>query len=111
MIIMTIILSTSPAQNESRMSASPDNDVFVNLAKTYSFSHATMHNSTPCSYYNYTFTDGITNGADWYPITGTADQLFLRSSPPHPPPPPPKKNPAKVVLKERWFLGFIYIEI
>ena len=81
MIIMTIILSTSPAQGEARMSASPDNDVFVYLAKTYSFSHATMHNSTPCSQDERPFPDGITNGADWYPVTGTADQPSLRSSP------------------------------
>ncbi len=34
-----------------------DDDVFRNLAKTYSFNHLTMRNS-PCGY----FADGITNG-------------------------------------------------
>ena len=36
-----------------------DDDVFRNLAKTYSFNHPTMRNS-PCKF----FKDGITNGGN-----------------------------------------------
>lgn len=42
-----------------------DNDVFVSMAKNYSYNNLIMRNA-PCEY----FQDGITNGADWYPIRG-----------------------------------------
>jgi len=43
--------------------ASPDDDVFRYIASIYSNAHATMHLSTE-------FTNGITNGADWYVLYG-----------------------------------------
>lgn len=47
----------------------PDDDTFKFLALTYSKSHQTMAimNGTECGDY---FIDGITNGADWYPVSG-----------------------------------------
>ena len=45
------------AQSVSTNTPTNDDDVFRNLAKTYSFNHLTMRNS-PCGY----FQDGITNG-------------------------------------------------
>ncbi|KAJ8373499.1 hypothetical protein SKAU_G00040790 [Synaphobranchus kaupii] len=50
-------------------SVSPDNDVFVHLAKTYSFSHTLMHKENNC-YESKDFKDGITNGFYWYPLSG-----------------------------------------
>lgn len=47
--------------------ASPDDNLFVHLAKTYSLNHKTMaKSSSPCgvSY----FEDGITNGNKWYQV-------------------------------------------
>lgn len=44
-------------------SAAPDDSVFKFLASTYSNKHRTMHDS-------WEFTDGITNGADWYVLYG-----------------------------------------
>ncbi|XP_015261200.1 PREDICTED: carboxypeptidase M [Gekko japonicus] len=46
-----------------------DNDFFVHLAKTYSTSHATMHNGKVCVIGDY-FPDGITNGFAWYKVEG-----------------------------------------
>lgn len=46
----------------------PDEDVFVHLSKTYSLTHPTMAKPLACPEYN--FTDGITNGAEWYALTG-----------------------------------------
>jgi Zinc carboxypeptidase len=43
--------------------ACPDDATFVFLARTYAAHHASMHNSTE-------FKDGITNGAQWYPVYG-----------------------------------------
>ena len=86
-LFMSTVFNTHPIlfmpteQDEARVSATQDNDVFVYLARTYSYSHATMRNSTPCAEDDDPFLDGITNGAGWYRITGTADQPSLRSSP------------------------------
>ena len=49
-------------------SKSPDDDIFIHLAKAYSFSHSTMHLGVVCG--GEGFTDGITNGANWYNIDG-----------------------------------------
>ncbi|XP_063048770.1 carboxypeptidase M, partial [Engraulis encrasicolus] len=49
-------------------SVTPDNDVFVHLAKTYSYSHAQMHRGNACSDSN--FPHGITNGYQWYALPG-----------------------------------------
>ena len=52
-------------------SKSKDDDVFRKLALTYSKAHAKMHRGDPCPGDTERHTDGITNGAFWYPITGT----------------------------------------
>ncbi|KAF5897149.1 carboxypeptidase M, partial [Clarias magur] len=56
-------------QEES--SITPDDDVFVHLAKTYSINHATMQKGNKCYDQGFKdFTDGITNGYSWYPLEG-----------------------------------------
>ena len=52
--------------------SSPDDDIFVTVAKVYSKTHPTMHNGDPqCPIQrSEKFADGITNGAAWYPISG-----------------------------------------
>ncbi|XP_051886320.1 carboxypeptidase M-like isoform X2 [Pristis pectinata] len=47
----------------------PDDDVFMYLAKNFSYNHATMYFGNECETTPY-FKDGITNGADWYPFRG-----------------------------------------
>ncbi|XP_053111994.1 carboxypeptidase M isoform X1 [Hemicordylus capensis] len=49
------------------ISKTPDNDVFVYLAKTYANNHATMYKGLACQDY---FPDGITNGFAWYSLKG-----------------------------------------
>lgn len=50
-------------------SRSPDDDVFIHLAKTYSFNHASMYKGTGCDS-KQTFPEGITNGYSWYQLEG-----------------------------------------
>ncbi|XP_039996431.1 carboxypeptidase M [Xiphias gladius] len=50
-------------------SVTPDDDVFVHLAKVYSHSHASMHRGDRCDD-STSFLEGITNGYQWYPLTG-----------------------------------------
>lgn len=50
-------------------SLSPDHDVFVHLAKVYSYNHSSMHHGHSC-YDTRPFPDGITNGYQWYPLAG-----------------------------------------
>ncbi|KAK1790587.1 hypothetical protein P4O66_014463 [Electrophorus voltai] len=50
-------------------SITPDNDVFVHLASTYSLSHRNMHKGNSCPD-SKDFTNGITNGYRWYPLRG-----------------------------------------
>ncbi|PSN43472.1 hypothetical protein C0J52_03215 [Blattella germanica] len=49
-------------------SASPDNDLFVQLAKVYASPHPLMRSGNACPPEH--FTDGITNGAFWYEVKG-----------------------------------------
>lgn len=56
-------------QGSSRESLSPDNDIFVYLAKLYAENHKTMTlTEFQCS--GDGFPDGITNGAFWYNVRG-----------------------------------------
>lgn len=49
-------------------SASPDDDIFRKISKVYSYAHTDMYKGyRQCGDQ---FTDGITNGAKWYPIYG-----------------------------------------
>uniref|UniRef100_A0A4W6FHU9 Carboxypeptidase M n=1 Tax=Lates calcarifer TaxID=8187 RepID=A0A4W6FHU9_LATCA len=50
-------------------SITPDDDVFVHLAKVYSHNHGSMHQGDSCND-NALFLDGITNGYQWYPLSG-----------------------------------------
>ncbi|XP_067345971.1 carboxypeptidase M isoform X1 [Channa argus] len=50
-------------------SVTPDNDVFVHLAKVYSHNHASMNTGNGCAETR-PFLDGVTNGYQWYPLPG-----------------------------------------
>uniref|UniRef100_A0A672FSD6 Carboxypeptidase M n=1 Tax=Salarias fasciatus TaxID=181472 RepID=A0A672FSD6_SALFA len=50
-------------------SVTPDDDVFVHLAKVYSFNHASMHRGDECQE-GRPFQGGVTNGYHWYPLAG-----------------------------------------
>lgn len=50
-------------------SITPDDDVFIHLAKVYSYNHATMHKGGRCPD-GVPFRDGITNGYQWYALPG-----------------------------------------
>ncbi|XP_075219947.1 carboxypeptidase D-like isoform X2 [Lycorma delicatula] len=54
----------------STPSLTPDDDVFRHLALTYSRNHPTMHQGLACKAGTPSFSQGITNGAAWYPLTG-----------------------------------------
>ncbi|XP_012674015.2 carboxypeptidase M [Clupea harengus] len=69
------VVASYPYDNSNRggelqegASVSPDNDVFIHLAKTYSYSHTQMHRGNACSDSN--FPHGITNGYQWYALPG-----------------------------------------
>ena len=62
-------------------SRSPDDDIFIQLSKTYSLAHPTMHLGQPCTSNGNGFPDGITNGADWYSVDGgMQDYNYLNSN-------------------------------
>lgn len=70
--------------------ASPDDSLFVHLAKTYSTNHPTMSKGEHCydicgndraSLLNERFRDGITNGAKWYVLYGgIQDWVYLNTN-------------------------------
>ena len=49
--------------NSGSYSASPDDDLFIQISLAYSINNSDMYNS-------YSFDQGITNGAEWYAISG-----------------------------------------
>lgn len=56
----------------STPSLTPDDDVFKHLSTTYANNHAKMSRGVSCknSASTPSFSNGITNGAAWYPLTG-----------------------------------------
>ena len=69
-LVVNYPYDSSPSAGESVYTASPDDDVFRQLSKSYSFAHPTMHLGEPCPGDSDGFEDGITNGAEWYTIYG-----------------------------------------
>ncbi|KAG7231972.1 hypothetical protein INR49_010040 [Caranx melampygus] len=61
--------SNSGSELVGGASITPDNDVFIHLAKVYSHNHASMHRGERCDD-TAAFLDGITNGYQWYPLIG-----------------------------------------
>jgi carboxypeptidase D len=58
--------------------ATQDDDIFTQLALSYSLAHPTMHLGEACGDQ---FRNGITNGADWYSIDGgMQDYNYLHSN-------------------------------
>uniref|UniRef100_A0A1A7YYA6 Carboxypeptidase N catalytic chain n=1 Tax=Iconisemion striatum TaxID=60296 RepID=A0A1A7YYA6_9TELE len=56
-------------------SATPDDKIFRQLARTYSYAHSWMHKGWNCGDY---FNEGITNGASWYSLSrGMQDFNYL----------------------------------
>ena len=69
------------ASGWSVYTASPDDDIFQQLAKSYSFAHPTMHLGEPCAGELDGFKGGITNGAAWYNVNGgMQDYHYLNAS-------------------------------
>jgi len=56
--------------HSSAPSVTPDDDVFKHLALTYSTNHPVMKRGVACKAGTPAFNRGITNGAEWYPLTG-----------------------------------------
>ena len=55
-------------RRQSGLAATPDHVFFKHLASTYATNHQTMMDQNVCT--RWFFKDGITNGADWYPLYG-----------------------------------------
>ena len=53
-------------------SASPDDDYFKHLARTFADNHGSMAtmDGKSCGYTEKSFHRGITNGAEWYQVPG-----------------------------------------
>ena len=56
-------------QMQGKYSAAPDDSLFRHLALVYSQAHKEMHKGVQCDPSD-TFKDGITNGAQWYDVSG-----------------------------------------
>ena len=60
---------------------SPDNKFFERVAKTYSYNHPYMWRAEDFCHYSEHFKDGITNGAEWYSLSGgMQDWNYLHSN-------------------------------
>eukprot|EP00096_Caligus_rogercresseyi_P007380 TRINITY_DN2522_c0_g1_i1.p1 TRINITY_DN2522_c0_g1~~TRINITY_DN2522_c0_g1_i1.p1 ORF type:complete len:485 (-),score=130.93 TRINITY_DN2522_c0_g1_i1:115-1569(-) len=51
------------------LNKAPDHEVFYRLSTTYSFNHGSMRNPDSCTKWG-VMENGVTNGADWYPVIG-----------------------------------------
>lgn len=78
------------AKKNGQYEASPDDKLFVHLAKTYASNHPTMYKGEHCfdicgsnreGLLNERFKDGITNGAQWYVLYGgIQDWVYLNTN-------------------------------
>ena len=59
------------------LSATPDNKLMEYLATVYSFNHLDMHLGKPCQTgrNKFSFKNGILNGAEWYPLSGSMNDF------------------------------------
>jgi carboxypeptidase M len=64
------------ANGKQKNSVTPDNDVFRHLALTYAKKHPNMRTKNYCDDGN-NFINGITNGADWYPVRGSLKNILI----------------------------------
>ncbi|XP_037935345.1 carboxypeptidase D isoform X2 [Teleopsis dalmanni] len=64
-----------------KLNPTEDNELFKHLALVYSKAHPTMHLGDPCPLFrNEKFPEGITNGAQWYSVTGgMQDWNYIRA--------------------------------
>uniref|UniRef100_A0A1I8Q4W2 Peptidase M14 domain-containing protein n=1 Tax=Stomoxys calcitrans TaxID=35570 RepID=A0A1I8Q4W2_STOCA len=59
------------ANGAHKLNPTEDNALFQHLAQVYANAHPTMHLGNPCPLFkNEHFPGGITNGAQWYSVTG-----------------------------------------
>lgn len=85
---MDLAMSYKPSYfhlGQTQYSATPDDDLFRQISKTYSENHPKMHLANPheinCTRALKRFTDGISNGASWSPLTGgMQDFNYVRSN-------------------------------
>lgn len=63
-----------------KFSETPDNKLFKELAKSYSLPHSMMAHKPQCKGDTKPFSQGITNGADWYPVAGGMQDYNYDSS-------------------------------
>ncbi len=69
------------ATGQNQYSQSPDDDIFRQLALSYSVNHLAMHLGNTCPGEMERFQNGITNGAAWYSIRGgMQDYNYLHSN-------------------------------
>ncbi|XP_010895872.1 carboxypeptidase N catalytic chain [Esox lucius] len=65
----------SRIRGKSTYAATPDDNIFKMLARTYSYAHSWMHKGWNCGDF---FDEGITNGASWYSLSkGMQDFNYL----------------------------------
>jgi hypothetical protein len=63
------------AYGKQKKSVSPDDDVFRHLALTYAKKHPNMRTRNYCKD-GTNFNNGITNGAEWYPVRGSLEKYI-----------------------------------
>lgn len=62
---------SDPNDRRTVYNPTQENDLFKYLARTYSSAHTTMQEGFPCPQFaDEKFPEGITNGAQWYSVTG-----------------------------------------
>ena len=70
-VALNISLSAAQYQKESFVEyfyySITDHTEFLRIAKSYANSHDNMHTGRHCGWH---FANGVTNGAQWYPISG-----------------------------------------
>ena len=68
-----VSLGSKDASKMGYPSFTPDNQVMKFLANAYASNHLDMHLGKPCR--QMSFKDGIGNGAEWYPLSGSMNDF------------------------------------
>ena len=68
-LVVNYPFDAHPNGVNGQASPTPDEELFVSLSRTYADNNSRIHNQSP-------FTDGITNGSDWYSVYGGMQDWF-----------------------------------
>ena len=69
-LVVNYPFDSSAVEDSLHLEKAPDHDVIYHLARAFARKHPRLRHKSKCSNDVRSFQYGVTNGNDWYPVTG-----------------------------------------